>query len=469
MVFSSIFFLYYFLVVTLIVYFLVPKKFKNIVLLLASIFFYFYGEPRYTILLIFSCVFNFFIALGIEKFEKPKWKKILLVSAIVINVGILGYFKYTNFFIENINSIFKTDIKVLKLALPLAISFFTFQTLSYVFDVYMGKIQATRNFLDFSTFICMFPKLTAGPIVRYSQVSEELKERTVTADLFSKGARRLVLGLGKKVLISNVIGEMCSLLGAATPSVFGYILRGIGFTLQLYFDFSGYSDMAIGLGMMFGFKFLENFNYPLIANSATDFWRRWHISLSSWFRDYIYIPLGGNRVKTWKYIRNIFIVWFVTGFWHGASWNFIAWGLFFGIFLTLEKFFYKGFLDKHKVIGHIYTLFLVLISFILFSTNTIGEAGIFIKSMFGLNKLPFINAESLYLFRSYAVVLVMAIVGSTPLLKNLFTKISEKYQDNKKIRIVLSVLEICYVVLLLVLVTAFTIDSSFNPFLYFRF
>src|SRR5574344_348019 len=359
MLFFSISFLYYFLPILLIIYFSVPSKYKNIILLVFSLIFYFYGEPKYIILLLTTCVCNYIFGLLIDKYRNKS--KMILIFSLIFNIGLLLFFKYTDFFIENVNGLFSSNIPLLRLALPLGISFFTFQVLSYVIDVYNKIVEVSKNFINFATYVCLFPQLVAGPIVRYSTINEELKSRVHSYDNFSSGVKKFIVGLSKKVLIANVIGELAkSLVSITTRTVFSFWIEAISFTLQIYFDFSGYSDMAIGLGKMFGFNFLENFNYPLIASSITDFWRRWHISLSSWLRDYVYIPLGGNRVSKLKWIRNIFIVWFLTGFWHGAAWNFIIWGLYFAVFLLLEKIFLGKFLDKHHVFGHIYTIIIVI-------------------------------------------------------------------------------------------------------------
>ena len=457
MVFSSITFLYYFLPILLGIYFVVPSKFKNLVLLIFSLLFYFYGEPKYVIILLFSCLINYIFGLIIEK----RKSKLYLVLAIIINLGLLIFFKYTNFFIGNINNIFGLNIKLLNIVMPIGISFFTFQTLSYVIDVYKEDVEADHNFLSFACYVSLFPQLVAGPIVRYKDVNKELKRRKLSFELFSEGVKRFTIGLGKKVLIANVIGEMIEvLLGLNNMSILAYIIVTLGFTIQIYFDFSGYSDMAIGLGKMFGFNFLENFNYPLISSSVTEFWRRWHISLSSFFKDYVYIPLGGNRVGKLKYYRNILIVWLLTGFWHGASWNFIIWGLFFAFFLILEKIFLKKILDNHKILGHIYTLFLVLISFVIFNFDDLGKLGSFFVNLFGFGKLPFSNFETIYYLRSYLIVLIISVIAATPIMK----VVKEKY-NNK----VFDILEILFCISLLIICTAFLIDASFNPFLYFRF
>lgn len=462
MVFSSISFLYYFLPMVLLFYFIVPSKFKNVVLLIFSLLFYFYGEPKYIWVLILSCVINYIFGLIIEKHHK----KIYLILDITFNLLLLCYFKYTNFFIQNINNLFSSNLSLIDVVMPIGISFFTFQTMSYVIDVYRGELKANKNILNFSTYVCLFPQLVAGPIVRYKDINEQLTKRKVTFDLFASGVGRFIIGLAKKVLVANVIGQMCnSLLGLPNITVLAYILVAIGFTIQIYFDFSGYSDMAIGLGRMFGFNFFENFNYPLISSSITEFWRRWHISLSSFFRDYVYIPLGGNRVSKFKWIRNIFIVWFLTGFWHGAAWNFIIWGLFFACFLLIEKLFLKDFLDKHKIIGHIYTLFLVIISFVIFNADSFNYIINFLKNLFGFGNIPFINKETMYYFRSYGVILFISFIAATPLFKNLIIK----FRKNKNLNTIIDILEVLYYLLLLLLVTSYLIDASFNPFLYFRF
>ena len=336
MIFSSISFIYYFLPALLIVYFILPNKYKNIILLLFSLLFYFLGEPKYIIVLLLSCIINYYLS---KLIDKSKYRKLFLLIAVSYNVIQLLIFKYTDFFIENINNILNTNMSYLYIVMPIGISFFTFQALGYVIDVYNKKHKPASSILDFMTYICLFPQLVAGPIVRYSTIEEDLKNRNHSFEKASIGIKRFIIGLSKKVLLANVLGEFIKSL--VVDTVLSSYLKPILFTLQIYFDFSGYSDMAIGLGLILGFRFLENFNYPLIASSITDFWRRWHISLSSFFKDYIYIPLGGNRVSELKWIRNIFIVWILTGFWHGASWNFILWGLYFGVILIIEKIFLK--------------------------------------------------------------------------------------------------------------------------------
>lgn len=464
MVFSSITFIYYFLPILLLVYFLVPSKFKNLILLIFSLIFYFYGEGSYIWVLLLSIIINYIGGLLIGKSDNKRIKKLYLILTIIFDVLLLFYFKYVDFFIININNFLGSNLELMRSVMPIGISFFTFQTMSYVIDVYIGRVQCNKNLLDFATYVALFPQLVAGPIVRYADIDKELKERGYSFDNFSNGIERFIIGLGKKVLLANVLGEACSLFGSVSEvTVVSSWMKTVFYTLQIYFDFSGYSDMAIGLGLMFGFKFLENFNYPYIARSITDFWRRWHISLSSWFRDYIYIPLGGNRVSKVKWIRNILVVWFLTGFWHGADWNFVIWGLYFAIILLIEKIFFNKFLEKHKIFGHIYTLFLVIISFVIFN-NDISIAIEEIKNMFFINELGFINKEAIYYFRSYLIIFIISIVAATPVIRYLYEKINLKKKEE-----VFGWLKIGYLVIVLILCTAYLIDASFNPFLYFRF
>ena len=459
MLFSSISFIYFFLPILLIVYFLVPTKLKNITLLIFSLLFYFLGEPKYIIILLLSCIMNYVFG---NLINKKKNKKLFLILALIYNIGGLLYFKYTDFFIMNTNSIFNTNLSLMYIVMPIGISFFTFQALGYIIDIYNDKHKPARSLIDFMTYICLFPQLIAGPIVRYSDIEIELKEISTTYSKFSEGIKRFVIGLSKKVLLANVLGELAKELIEET--VISSWLRPLAYTLQIYFDFSGYSDMAIGLGLMFGFIFKENFNYPLIASSITDFWRRWHISLSSWFKDYVYIPLGGNRVNKLKWIRNIFIVWFLTGFWHGASWNFIIWGLYFGMILCLEKILLKKYLDKTKILKYIYTSIIIIISFLIFNSNTTNEIFNSLKNMFFLNNLDIINNETIYYLRSYLVLLIISIISATPLIKNIISKLNQT-----KVKRIIEILEPIIYIILLILSTAFLIDESFNPFLYFRF
>ena len=463
MVFSSISFLYYFLPLCILCYFLIPAKFRNKVLLIFSLFFYFYGESKYIIVLIFSCFLNFYA--GNLIIEYPKKKKILLITNLVINFGLLFYFKYFNFFITNINNLLNTDFPLLHIIMPIGISFFTFQATSYVIDIYKGEIKPAKNVFDFATYLTLFPQLIAGPIVRYETVAEEMENRKTTIPLVASGLKRFIIGLGKKVLIANLLGAFATSLDTlSSPTILSFWLKALAYTFQIYYDFSGYSDMAIGLGLVFGFHFLENFNYPLTAKSITDFWRRWHISLSTWFRDYLYIPLGGNRLGKKKQIRNILIVWLTTGLWHGASWNFVLWGLYFAILLLLEKFVWQKFLDKHKIFAHISTFILILFSFIIFNTESIAGIGLFFQNLFNFN-LPFTNVETNFYLSNYLIVLILAFIGMGPWMKNLYQKIAN-FKTGKK---VLIIAEPIFLMILLFIITGYIIDDSYNPFLYFRF
>lgn len=466
MLFSSITFLYYFLPLLLLIYFIVPSKFKNIILLIFSLIFYFYGEPKHIWILIFSCLINYYAGKGIEKSQNTKLSKVILIITLIINIGMLVYFKYTDFIIENINNIFNSHLSLLNIVMPIGISFFTFQTISYIIDVYKGHVKASKSIFSFATYVCLFPQLVAGPIVRYETISEELQSRKTTVKNFSQGITRFVIGLSKKILIANVLGELClNLAGLTEATIISHWIKAISFSLQIYFDFSGYSDMAIGLGLMFGFHFLENFNFPFIASSITDFWRRWHLSLSSWFKDYVYIPLGGSCVSKLKWIRNIVIVWFLTGIWHGASWNFIVWGLYFAVLLLLEKILFQSFLKKHKIFSHIYTIFLVLISFVIFNQTDFQGIIDSLKGMFGLSQIQWINNEMLYYFKSYFVIMIISIISATPLITSFIKSLKKKEKFNN----IINIMEPIIIGLLLIICTAFLIDTSFNPFLYFRF
>ncbi len=463
MLFTSISFLYYFLPIVLITYFVLPKKLRNTVLCVASLIFYFYGEPKYIILMLAEILIAYIVALLINKHKS----KSILVLGIVIHVGLLCVFKYTDFIVSNINSLFNTNLSLLRLAIPIGISFYTFQILSYEIDVYRGKVKVQKNLLKLATYVTLFPQLIAGPIVRYETIEKELDERKETREDFAYGVTRFTTGLAKKVLIANMLGELCkAFLNGTEKSVAFYWIYGIAYALQIYFDFSAYSDMAIGLGRMFGFHFLENFNYPYISKSITEFWRRWHISLSSWFKDYVYIPLGGNRVGKAKHIRNIAVVWLLTGIWHGASWNFVIWGAMFGGILLIEKFFLGKYLEKApNFIKRLYVLFIVMVSFIIFNANNMGEAITNIAGLFGANGERFINKFTIYNLRSYAIILIIGIIGATPIPKNFIQKLQQKTKTKRAINL----LEPVYVAVLLIVVTAYLVDNSYNPFLYFRF
>ena len=482
MLFSSISFLFYFLVAVLALYFIAPFKIKifkkkngdyvyfeakNFVLFIASFFFYFYGEPKNTLLMIATVLVNYIAGLFIDKFRGRAGSKIALWVSVIFSLGSLGFFKYSNFFISNIGSLLGLDMKLLNVVLPIGISFYTFQILSYTIDVYKGEAKVQKSFIRLATYVALFPQLIAGPIVRYTTVEEELSNRKHTFADFSYGATRFVIGLSKKVLIADTLGGLASTLMASNEkSVVMYWVYAIAISFQLYFDFSGYSDMAIGLGRIFGFKFLENFNYPFISKSVAEFWRRWHMSLGTWFRDYVYIPLGGNRVSNGRWIFNTLTVWFLTGFWHGADWTFIFWGLMFAALLMIEKFFLGAFLKKiPAVFSHIYVVFMILISFVLFSGNGISGAIADIGAMFGAGGIPFWSQETGYYLRSYAFVLLFALIGSTPLVKTTVLKI----KSTKVGKVVIDILEPIFVLALLVTVTAYFVDGSFSPFLYFRF
>lgn len=469
MLFSSISFLYYFLPAVLILYFAAPKKLKNIVLLLSSLFFYAWGEPKCVFLMLATVLTNYVFGILIEKSQKKSLKKLYLAITVGLTLSGLLYFKYTGFFVMNYGRIMGWPMELMDIylpVLPIGISFYTFQVLSYSVDVYRGEVPAQKNPITLATYIALFPQLIAGPIVRYKDVADQLSERAHSFEKAASGIRRFILGLSKKVILANTLGELCEGFYASTDlSVVYYWLFAISFMLQIYFDFSGYSDMAIGLGKIFGFDFLENFRYPFIAKSLSEFWRRWHISLGSWFRDYVYIPLGGNRVGKIRLLFNLFVVWFLTGFWHGAEWNFIIWGLYFFVLLLAEKTFLIKYIGKSKVIAHIYTLFFVAISFMIFSGNGAQEAIARVGGLFGVGGIPFVSGGVVYALRNYGFVLILAILGATPLLNKIGTSLLENLRTKK----LCDALEILILVALLVVVTAFLVDGSFNPFLYFRF
>lgn len=470
MLFSSIPFLYYFLPVVILLYFLVPFKCKNLVLLSASLFFYFYGEPVYVSLMIFSILSAYIHGLLIGKFRGRTLSKVFLVSSVIIGLSGLLFFKYTDFFLRNVNSIFGTNLGLLGLALPIGISFFTFQTISYTIDVYRGDAKVQKNIIHLATYVALFPQLIAGPIVRYTTVEEDLNGRKHSFEQFSSGVFRFAVGLAKKVIIADSLGAFCNagqiFRSVDDKSVVLYWLYALAYCLQIYYDFSGYSDMAIGLGRMFGFRFLENFNYPFISKSVSEFWRRWHMSLGSWFRDYVYIPLGGNKVSKIKWFRNVLVVWFLTGFWHGADWTFIIWGLYFALFLLMEKLFLAKLLEKvPSFVSHVYVFFVMIISFVIFNGNGLSGSFSDLGGMLGANGIPFANEVSLYYLRSYAPMLLIAAVGATPVVKTLATKM----RDSKKFGTVASVLQPIVMVAFLTLVTAYLVDGSANFFLYFNF
>ncbi len=466
MLFSSIPFLYYFLPAVLILYFIAPKFLKNTVLLLSSLFFYGWGEPKYVFLMVGTIFVGYISGILIGKFKKSFVSKIILTITAVLFLGALGYFKYADFFIENFNRLTGLSTPLLQIALPIGISFYTFQILSYTIDVYRGDVEAQKNPIILGTYVALFPQLIAGPIVRYKDVEAQLIKRTHSFEKAYEGIKRFTIGFGKKIILANTLGELCDVFNSSNEkSVVFFWIFAVAYSLQVYFDFSGYSDMAIGLGKIFGFEFLENFNYPFISKSITEFWRRWHISLGSWFRDYVYIPLGGNRYGKLRQLFNIFVVWFLTGFWHGAEWNFIIWGLYFAVFLTVEKFFLSEKLKKSKIISHIYVLFLTLISFVIFSANDLTSALNYVGGLFGSQNLPAISTETIYYLKSYGIVILLGIICATPIFKN----IKNSLTDKKYISSIINIAEIPVMIFIMVACTAYLVDGSFNPFLYFRF
>jgi len=461
MIFSSIPFLYYFLPAVLTVYFLVPKRLKNTVLMVASLAFYAWGEPKYVFLMAVTILLFYFCGLALEKSGSQTGKKLWLSMAVVISLGFLAVFKYADFFISSFNTATGLALPLLKLTLPVGISFYTFQCLSYVIDVYRGNVPAQKNIISFAAYVAMFPQLIAGPIVRYVDVNRELTERQHSWENAAAGLWRFLIGLGKKVLLADNFGLLVSAFTQSQEkSLLFYWMYAVAFTLQIYFDFSGYSDMAIGLGRVMGFHFLENFNYPYLSKSITEFWRRWHISLGSWFRDYVYIPLGGNRVSRGRWVCNILVVWMLTGLWHGAAWNFVAWGLLFALLLMAEKWI-PGLKKLPGVVGHVYVLLLVVLGFVLFNAPTLGQAGADIAALFGFGGLPAVTEEAVYYLRSYGVLFVLGTVGATPLVRNAASRLGKTKAAPALMCVAM--------VLLLMVCTAYLVDGSFSPFLYFRF
>ncbi len=470
MVFSSLLFLFYFLPAVLLVYFLTPRRFRNMVLFVASLIFYAWGEPKYIVIMLLTSLADYGFGLLIGKFKdqgQTGKAKAAVAVAVVANLGVLAFFKYADFAIHTVNGLLGTAIPPVGLPLPIGISFYTFQALSYTIDVYRRDAKAQRSFVAFGTYIALFPQLIAGPIVRFKTIAEQLDHRQETYDLFASGIQRFLIGLGKKVLIANNVGLIWNQVSAMDPATLPLVTAWLGilaFTLQIYFDFSGYSDMAIGLGRMFGFEFLENFNYPYIAKSITEFWRRWHISLSTWFKEYLYIPLGGNRRGLPRQILNLLIVWMLTGLWHGASWNFVAWGLFFGILLILEKLFLLRWLQRAPgAIGHLYTLLLVAVSWVLFAFDSLPQGFAYIQALFGGFGASLADGQSIYLLYTNAALLLMAMVGSTTL-PSRFAGWLRGWRP--RLATVLCCAGFALVALLCV---AYLVDSTYNPFLYFRF
>ncbi len=474
MVFSSSVFLFIFFPVTLALYFLPVSrknkekeiKKKNLILLLTSLVFYAWGEPVYVLLMLISIFFNYIIGIDIyisEKSQKNTTAKLLFILAVVFNLFVLGFFKYSGFLIDNINSLFHTDFQNRQLPLPVGISFYTFQILSYITDVYKGKTRAQKGFVPFAAYVTMFPQLIAGPIVQYSDIEKQLCDRSISPELFFDGILYFIKGLGKKVLFANVIGKVYTEIlssGISEQSMVTAWIGIISYSLQIYFDFSGYSDMAVGLGKMLGFDFVRNFNFPYSATSVTDFWRRWHISLSSWFRDYVYFPLGGNRKGTAKTIINILIVWFLTGMWHGASWNFIAWGGFYGILLILEKYVIRKFLENTpNAVKHIMTMVTVMIGWVFFSNENISDAILYLSSMFGIGGNPLWDNTSSYLLKSYGFAIFVMSVSSFGFFDNLVRSFKNRYP----------ILKAGFYFAVYIICVAFLLSETYNPFLYFRF
>ncbi|MBS4217454.1 MBOAT family protein [Bacillus sp. FJAT-49711] len=461
MVFSSLVFLFVFLPITLVLYSISPMKLKNLLLLILSLIFYAWGEPIYILLMLFSAMIDYIHGLLIAKYKGRIGSKLFLLSSIIINIGILAFFKYADFFIGNVNMLIGTDFESLKLPLPIGISFYTFQSMSYTIDVYRGRVQPQKNPIALAMYICLFPQLIAGPIVRYESIEKKLIHRRVSLHQFAEGVRLFIIGLGKKVLLANNIGLLWNTIEGQSLSELTVIESWLGiiaFALQIYFDFSGYSDMARGLGRMFGFNFPINFQYPYISRSITEFWRRWHMTLGGWFRDYVYIPLGGSREGKLKLYVNLFIVWGLTGFWHGATWNFVVWGLYFGVFIAVEKAGLKQLLIQlHPVWQHLYFIFFILIGWVLFVFEDLYEGLQYLMIMLGLTKNPILNEQTLYELYTHGVMFIIAIIAALPII-NLF----------KNSRFIPLLSPIVYFAILL-LSTAFLVNESYNPFLYFRF
>lgn len=468
MLFSSIVFLFTFLPAVVILYYLLPVRFRNVILLLASLVFYAWGEPVYLFLMLLSILFNYFSGLDIARnLQDKRAAKRSLVFNLIINLAVLGFFKYEGFVLDTLNGILPVHISYHALPLPIGISFYTFQILSYIIDVYRGNVKVQTNLPNFALYVTMFPQLIAGPIVQYADVDEQLASREVSRTKFGEGSMYFIRGLAKKVLLANTSGMIfteVSGLAKGNIAVMTAWLGAFAYMFQIYFDFSGYSDMAIGLGKMFGFEFNMNFNYPYVSKSITEFWRRWHISLSSWFRDYVYIPLGGNRVSKIKHIRNLLIVWFLTGLWHGAAWNFVAWGLYYGVILIIEKYLLSPVLDRlPDVVRHIYSIVLVVIGWVLFFSSSFGQAADYIRVMFGAGAHGFTDRESMYLLTSNLILWLILIFGSTPLVHFRYEHMLRTKKWNTTI-----INSVVYAALFIVCI-AYLVTETYNPFLYFRF
>lgn len=464
MVFSSLTFLRLFLPCVLLAYFLVPDKAKNAVLFLLSLLFYAWGEPIYVGLMLFSTVLDYTCGRAVEKHRGTPKARIGLLVSVIVNLSLLGFFKYTDLLIGTVNGLFGCQIPLLNLPLPIGISFYTFQTMSYTIDVYRGQAKAQKNILNFGGYVSLFPQLIAGPIVRYQTIADQLDQRTHSFDKFGEGVQRFTCGLGKKVLLANNIGLLWSNVSkAGNWTVLSAWLGITAYAFQIYFDFSGYSDMAIGLGKLFGFDFLENFDHPYCSKSITEFWRRWHISLGTWFRDYVYIPLGGNRKGLAVQLRNIAIVWLLTGFWHGASWNYVLWGVFYGVLLIFEKFFLLEKLRRAPAfIGHLYTLLCVALGWVLFAFEDIGTGWAFFKTLFG--GAAFCDSNAIYQLLSYLPLLLVCALASTPIGSKLYHKLDAKCAPG-----VMTAADVAGLLAVAALSLAYLISGSYNPFLYFRF
>lgn len=468
MLFSSIVFLFSFLPAVMILYYLLPVRFRNVILLLASLVFYAWGEPVYLFLMLLSILFNYFSGLDIARnLQDKRAAKRSLVFNLIINLAVLGFFKYEGFVLDTLNGILPVHISYHALPLPIGISFYTFQILSYIIDVYRGNVKVQTNLPNFALYVTMFPQLIAGPIVQYADVDEQLASREVSRTKFGEGSMYFIRGLAKKVLLANTSGMIFTELSGLAKGNIAVMTAWLGafaYMFQIYFDFSGYSDMAIGLGKMFGFEFNMNFNYPYVSKSITEFWRRWHISLSSWFRDYVYIPLGGNRVSKIKHIRNLLIVWFLTGLWHGAAWNFVAWGLYYGVILIIEKYLLSPVLDRlPDVVRHIYSIVLVVIGWVLFFSSSFGQAADYIRVMFGAGAHGFADRESMYLLTSNLILWLILIFGSTPLVHFRYEHMLRTKKWNTTI-----INSVVYAALFIVCI-AYLVTETYNPFLYFRF
>ena len=471
MIFSSLFFVIAFLPITLILYYVVPSRLKNYVLLLCSLIFYAWGEPVYILLMIFSILFNYVSGIAIDHYRNlrsPASMKLCLITTVIVNIAILGFFKYFGLFVSTFASIFGIQSSYSALALPIGISFYTFQALSYIIDLYWGNVEVQKNIVSFGVYITMFPQLIAGPIVRYADIEAQLKNKNLSPAHFGEGVCWFIRGLAKKIILANNIGAVHEAIAAMSGDERSVVTAWLGalcYTMQIYFDFGGYSDMAIGLGKMLGFDFVKNFDYPYTSRSITEFWRRWHISLGTWFREYVYIPLGGNRVSVLKNVRNIMIVWMLTGFWHGASWNFLLWGIYYGLLLLIEKFLLKNVMDRIPgFIRQIVTFVLVVLGWVIFFSDDIGTAFSYIGSMFGSGSRAFIDSTALYYIGTNIILLIICCIATRPFVWNLWQNIVIKKQKSFG-----QIITVILYGLMLFICIAYMVNNTYNPFLYFRF